>query len=244
MEEGTAQKRFNFIIQAKGGVGKSFLTYLIAVKYERDATRTFIDVDGSTRTSTTQLRFLARHDRRLADIDLLDGYRKIARDRLFDSLQQLADVSNQVFYLDFGAPESEQIPALLTLDLDQDELREFEQYLNAHFVFHVVVAGGTAYTACVEYLMKIYQAVGRNFPIVVWMNVNTFQTFPQQRENLLEMASTCRLSLESFGDLEPQTELANKIVRMMERGEGQEGIQSAGWFAKTKMEKMVQSLTI
>ncbi|HEV7347395.1 hypothetical protein [Telluribacter sp.] len=244
MAEASAVKKFNFIIQAKGGVGKSFLTYLIAVKHEEDNGRTFIDVDSSTKTSTDQLRFLAHRDRRLAGIDLLDSYRKIARDRLFDSLQQLALLPNQTFYLDFGAPESEQIPALLTLDLDQDELKEFERYLNSEMAFHVVVAGGTAYTACMDYLMKIYKAVGCQFRIVIWINTNTFQTFPQQKEDLLGLASKCQLTVESFGDMEPNTELAHKIIRTMERGEGWDGIQSAGWFAKTKMEKMVRAISM
>ncbi len=244
MEQQPVGKVFNFIIQAKGGVGKSFLTYLIAVKHEEDASRTFIDVDSSTKTSKAQLRFLARKERRLAEIDLLDGYRKIARDRLFDSLQQLSELENQVFYLDFGAPESEQMPALLTLDLNQEELKEFEQYLGSVFVFHVVIAGGTAYTACMDYLLKIYQAVGSHFQLVVWINANTFQTFPQQKEELLDVAGRCRLPVESFGDIEPNTELANKIIRTIERGEGREGILTSGWFAKTKLEKLVKAIRI
>lgn len=244
MEQTSITKQFNFIIQAKGGVGKSFLTYLIAVKHEDDSSRTFIDVDSSTKTSTAQLRFLAEKEQRLAEIDLLDSYRKIARDRLFDSIQQLSSLSNAVFYLDFGASESEQVPALLTLDLDQDELKQFEQYLGVEFVFHVVVAGGTAYTSCVEYLMKIYKAVGNVFPIMVWINANTFQNFPQQRDECLSVAKKCRMTTEFFGDIEPNTDLASKIISNIERGEGSSGILEAGWFAKTKMDKLVKAITI
>ncbi len=244
MEQITEPKKFNFIIQAKGGVGKSFLTYLIAVKHEDDGSRTFIDVDSSTKTSTAQLRFLAEKEQRLAEIDLLDSYRKIVRDRLFDSIQQLSSLSNAVFYLDFGAPESEQVPALLTLDLDQDEFKEFEQYLGVEFIFHVVVAGGTAYTSCVEYLMKIYKAVGNVFPIMVWINANTFQNFPQQRDECLSVAKKCRMTAEFFGDIEPNTDLASKIISNIERGEGSSGILAAGWFAKTKMDKLVKAITI
>jgi hypothetical protein len=244
MEQQQGLKTFHFIIQAKGGAGKSFLTYLIAIKHEEDCRRTFIDVDSSTKTSKSQLRFLAGMDRRLAEIDLLDGYRKIARDRLFDSLQQLSELENEVFYLDFGAPESEQMPALLTLDLDQEELKEFERHLLSEFVFHVVIAGGTAYTACMDYLMKIYKAVGNSFRILIWINANTFQTFPQQKEELLQLAGKCRLGVESFGDIEPNTELAHKITRIIERGEGREGILSSGWFTKTKMEKLVRTIPI
>ncbi|MPR37401.1 hypothetical protein [Salmonirosea aquatica] len=244
MEEIVGSRKFNFIIQAKGGVGKSFLTYLIAIKHEEDCGRTFIDVDSSTKTSTAQLRFLAEKEQRLAEIDLLDNYRKIARDRLFDSIQQLSSLNNAAFYLDFGAPESEQIPALLTMDLDQDDLKQFEQYLGVEFLFHVVVAGGTAYTSCVDYLMKIYKAVGNVFPITVWINANTFQNFPQQREECLSVAAKCRITVEYFGDIELNTDLASKIISNIERGEGSKGILAAGWFVKTKMDKLVKAITI
>jgi hypothetical protein len=244
MEQKTDLKTYHFIIQAKGGVGKSFLTYLIAVKHEDDGRCTFIDVDSSTKTSKAQLRFLANKDRRLAEIDLLDGYRKIARDRLFDSLQQLSELDNEVFYLDFGAPESEQIPALLTMDLNQEELKEFEAYIHGEFVFHIVIAGGTAYTACMDYLMKIFKAVGNHFRMMIWVNSTTFQTFPRQMDELLGLASTCRLPVECFGDIEPNTELAHKIIRTIERGEGRQGIAAAGWLAKIKMEKLVKAIHI
>ena len=220
------------------------MTYLIAVKHEDDDSCTFIDVDSSTKTSTAQLRFLAEKEQRLAEIDLLDSYRKIARDRLLDSIQQLSSLNNEVFYLDFGAPESEQVPALLTMDLNQDERKQFELYLGVEFLFHVVVAGGTAYTSCIDYLMKIYKAVGNVFPIMVWINANTFQNFPQQREECIAVAKKCRMPVEFFGDIEPNTDLASKIISNIERGEGSSGILAAGWFAKTKMDKLVKAITI
>lgn len=244
MEQSGLPKKFNFIIQAKGGAGKSFLTYLIAVKHEEDSSRTFIDVDSSTKTTTTQLQFLAKKEQRLGEINLLDSYRKIARDRLFDSIQQLSLLTNAVFYLDFGAPESEQVPALLTIDLDQDEFKQFEQFLGVEFLFNVVVAGGTAYTSCVDYLMKIYKAVGNVFPIIVWINSNTFQNFPQQREECLSVAKKCRMTVEYFGDIELNTDLASKIISNIEKGEGSSGILAAGWFAKIKMEKLVKAVNI
>ena len=51
-------KQFQFNVQAKGGSGKSMLTYLLALKYETDQRVYFIDLDSSVRTSLQQLKFL------------------------------------------------------------------------------------------------------------------------------------------------------------------------------------------
>ncbi|WP_090155873.1 hypothetical protein [Dyadobacter soli] len=51
-------KNLHFIVQAKGGVGKSILMYLFALKHYQDSKCLFIDVDASTQTSTRQLKFV------------------------------------------------------------------------------------------------------------------------------------------------------------------------------------------
>ena len=44
-------KTYYFNIQAKGGAGKSMLTYLQALKNEENASTLFVDLDNSTKTS-------------------------------------------------------------------------------------------------------------------------------------------------------------------------------------------------
>jgi cellulose biosynthesis protein BcsQ len=45
-------------VQAKGGAGKSMLTYLQALKQEANNKAAFVDLDSSTKTSSAQLKFL------------------------------------------------------------------------------------------------------------------------------------------------------------------------------------------
>lgn len=52
-------KQFHFILQAKGGVGKSFLVYLLALKHQSQPGTYFVDVDASTQRSSRQLAFLS-----------------------------------------------------------------------------------------------------------------------------------------------------------------------------------------
>ena len=52
------KKELNFVLQAKGGVGKSLLTYLLGLAKQTQDSTLFVDVDSSTKTSTRQLIFL------------------------------------------------------------------------------------------------------------------------------------------------------------------------------------------
>lgn len=48
-------KKLSFIVQAKGGVGKSLLVYLIGLSEENNESSFFVDVYASTKTSCKQL---------------------------------------------------------------------------------------------------------------------------------------------------------------------------------------------
>jgi cellulose biosynthesis protein BcsQ len=50
-------KKIHFIAQAKGGVGKSLLMYLFALKFGHDSSIFFVDLDSSTESSKRQLKF-------------------------------------------------------------------------------------------------------------------------------------------------------------------------------------------
>ena len=95
----------NFILQSKGGSGKSMLTYLLALKNEDNPQTYFIDFDSSVKSSTQQLKFLqGRTPARFAKMNLLDERGKIDRQRLFENLQILAQKPYEEFFIDFGAP--------------------------------------------------------------------------------------------------------------------------------------------
>src|SRR4028119_1805946 len=102
-------KTYYFNIQAKGGAGKSMLTYLQALKNEENASTLFVDLDNSTKTSLKQLKFL-KEKRRLVETDITDAFKRIEREKLFQVLEDLNKMDFKEYYLDFGAPESEQLP--------------------------------------------------------------------------------------------------------------------------------------
>ncbi|WP_414617644.1 hypothetical protein [Dyadobacter sp. 32] len=108
------KRRFNLILQAKGGVGKSLHTYLRALA-EKDKISLFVDLDSSTQTSTRQLAFLG--DERVETISLIDNREMLVRDIFIGYIESLMQAPFDEFFMDFGAPESEQFPALVSRDL-------------------------------------------------------------------------------------------------------------------------------
>lgn len=155
-------KQLNFIVQAKGGVGKSLLSYLVAIAHESDESTLFVDADSSTKTSSRQLKFLGEN--RTEALSLLNEKEVLVRDNLISYLESLIDSPFQKFYLDFGAPESEQLPSLIERDLP---FKEFTDELNFKVIFHIVIGGGGAYSASVDYLQKMMRALGSNFEVQV-----------------------------------------------------------------------------
>src|SRR5664279_5196451 len=149
-------KHFQFNVQAKGGSGKSMLTYLQALKNQATPRSYFIDLDSSVRTSLQQLKFLqGKKPPRFATIDLLDHRSKIDLQLLFEKLLEEAQKDYDSYYLDFGAPESDQLPSLFSKDYTIEEFKQIESELSAQFIFNIVVAGGGAYEGCTGYLQKL-----------------------------------------------------------------------------------------
>lgn len=69
-------RKINYILASKGGVGKSTLTYEWALysTYKNHNDMLFVDLDNSTQTSTKQLKFLGENQ--LETISLLNEKRR------------------------------------------------------------------------------------------------------------------------------------------------------------------------
>jgi len=159
------------------------LTYLQALKHETNKQVFFVDLDNSTRTSVRQLDFL-KDKKRLAEVNLIDHIKRIEREKLFEIIENLNLLPFSDFYLDFGAPESQQLPILFSLDVTTEEFKAFEKGLDAKFVFNIVVAGGTSYLSCMEFTREVVSALNGKFEIFLY--INEF-SFPDQDELITEI---------------------------------------------------------
>lgn len=220
-------KKLHFIIQAKGGVGKSLLTYLLAQSQKDNPHAFFVDVDSSTQTSTRQLKFLG--EKRIESISLLNTDEVLIRDLFVKYLESLAKTPFKEIYFDFGAPESEQFPALISKDIP---FQLFMETLDFTAHFHVVVAGGGSYLASVHYLNKIFDAVHQEYPITVWKNITSFKNSYLLTDELQKNCEENGIQLAQFGDFEPNSSLGIQILDYISQGASLESYQTG---AKMKM---------
>ncbi|WP_439584298.1 hypothetical protein [Dyadobacter bucti] len=201
-----------FTLQSKGGVGKSFHTYFRALSVP-DEHSLFVDVDSSTQTSTRQLKFLGAD--RLETISLLDNRDVLVRDTFLGYMESLAESSFEKIYMDFGAPESEQIPALIHRDIP---FKEFCDELCFEVAFNIVVGGGGAYKASVDYLQKIISILNDEFKVIVWENITSFNQFPSLSTELADNCKRMGLTYKRFGDFEPSTLLGGQVLDGIRKG--------------------------
>ena len=209
------KKELNFVLQAKGGVGKSLLTYLLGLAKQTQDSTLFVDVDNSTKTSTRQLICLG--ETRTETLSLLNEKEVLVRDMLVSYLESLVHLPFQQVYFDFGAPESEQFPALLERDLP---FKEFADVLNFKVKFHIVIGGGGAYKASIDYLQKILKALNNEFEVTVWQSLTTFNNFPTLAKELQTNCQRVGLLLRPFGDFEPSSNLGEQILNGIRQGYG------------------------
>ena len=218
------KKKFYLNIQSKGGSGKSMLTYLQALKNETNEKTCFIDLDSSTKTSTQQIKFIQAHsENRLLNIDMFDNIRKIEREKIFEILAALNNYDFDEFYIDFGAPESEQLPALLNIDFTIDEFKEFEKELGADFIFNVIMAGGPAYMSCFKYLKEVTNLVDGKFELNILINDFTFSNYPELIDELKAWAKGTKgkiKDVKQFGAILVDRSSGQKIIDNVKLGLG------------------------
>lgn len=233
-------KTFHFILQAKGGVGKSFFAYLQALKYEQDTTVLFVDVDNSTQTSTQQLSFL-RKDQRVAQINLFNERDKQDRQRLPDLVIELSKQKFTTFFMDFGAPESEQFPAMLRQDFPASLLKQVETYTEAEFVFHCIIAGNTAFKACMEYLVELANQLHPFFTVNVHLNEHTLvgPSAKEQKKTLVDFCHSAQLPIAEFGNIDAESDVGKQIVHNVQTGKG---LAEYGFIEQLQIHQVLEKL--
>lgn len=220
------KKTIRFNIQSKGGAGKSMITYLQALSEEENARSYFVDFDGSAKSSSLQLHFLkGRQPSRFAVLDLLDDRKKLDRQLLFENLYELAKKDVDTITLDFGAPESDQFPLLFTADYSVEDLKHIETELDCRFVFNVIVAGGSAYGPCTDYLKTIVRSVNGHFEVFVYLNKATFASQSYLLDEVMAYINTEKDRISGtkvFGDFDETASPHKNILHYISKGFGME----------------------
>ncbi|WP_211243789.1 hypothetical protein [Runella limosa] len=214
-------KQLNFILQSKGGVGKSFLVWLLANQYKDNEAVIFIDLDNSTQTSNARLAGLVGQHR-VSHYSILDENKKIEREEFLNMLQVFSQAEPNKIYVDFGAPESEEFLKFLRYEFSADTLKEASDMLGVTITFSVVIAGNDTVSACLNYsqalttLAQDYFTVNWFYNVGLSGGIDSRETTKSTLENLIT-TNALKTQLIPFGDL-GFSQSAKDIVKMLADG--------------------------
>lgn len=217
--------KYNIILQSKGGVGKSYLTYNFSLLYEKDESIFFLDADASTKTSsTTLLKHLhGKNPARVGSINWISQNLKIDRQLMLSDLEEYSKTNYKTIIMDMGSTESQEFLNLIKNDYTLDEFKGFETYLQSTFVFNIVISGGAAYKPSTAYMNEIVNILKGQFEIVLFINENTFEN---QKELIEEIKNYAQLkkgfikTIKYFGGMDISSNPIRRIMGFMNQGLG------------------------
>jgi hypothetical protein len=190
-------KQLNFILQSKGGVGKSMFTYLVA-NLEKENKTAFIDLDAATRTSAKRLGAIVG-DKKVAELTILTADQKIERDKLIDVIEALSNGKSDRYFIDMGATESSEFVYLLTRDYSAELLNEVCSELKVVIRFFCVISGRDTIAQCLAYYNDLNTALAGHFELVPLMNEGTFGTSEEIEKGATALRNA-NLQIKTFGN--------------------------------------------
>jgi hypothetical protein len=161
-----------FLIQVKGGVGKSYVSKLLSLKADKEKVKTyFIDCDNASATTTKFFKGI--ETRKSPNIlfkseNLLGVDKKIDRTKFDTFLSMIEKLENVV--VDFGAASSEQLLYYIQEESKNGILETFEEIgVN----FFLLMAGGGSIKESVEVALELKKIPG--IEEIVTVVANEFQ---------------------------------------------------------------------
>lgn len=230
-------KKVFFIVQAKGGSGKSFLTTLIAHKYSKDLSTFFYDMDSSTKSLSNQIKFLENFKERVDFSDILNSDGKIERDQFINFFESLDSSIASKIFVDFGATESDQLFHFLKNDLDPVDMQEFFTNANIELNFLIPVSGNTAIKPTTDYARSMDQLLGKTFSVNFYENSELTDT----DSSLIIQEKFGKKKTIKFGNTDSKSERGKRIVNLMKEGQD---VDSIGVLSRGMFKKLYETLDI
>ncbi len=208
-----SRKTIHLICQAKGGVGKSFFTYLVYHKYKHDQTVAYLDLDNTNQTTLSRLKDKAR------SFNVLDAKRKINREAFLSLIENISLArAKDTFWVDMGATESIEFLNMLTQTYPADVLKEEFDQLGIDLHFDVIISGGDVYTACIKFLNQLSQTVSGVFAITCWINKGRFNAdLDSDYLDQIRQFSSQAISVKQFGSTENEESDA-RLIELIKNG--------------------------
>jgi hypothetical protein len=205
-------KKIYFITQAKGGAGKSVLTFMLAEKYKN---ATILDLDDATTTSMKQLAY-----RKPFKVSFLDPITKrIDRGAFVGLFESIIKAGNELFIADLGASVAEQLPKYFSMN-GIDNVSDVLLASGIRLQIVCVVGGGNIFKATMEYLAELVESTKGYLNITVAHN-GFYPCADEQQTVLLDFIHEYKLSLVNFDLVQDKGEMAMRTVEnVLKNGKG------------------------
>lgn len=148
-----------FLLNEKGGVGKSYTTKLLALMAEAEKVKTHIvDADNASASSTKYFQGIV--DRKSEYVlykseNLVGPDRRIDRTKFDTFLETISQLDNVV--VDFGAASSEQLCYYLQEEYSNGIIEIFEEL---EIQLYVIIAGGGMIKESIDFFLKLKKIKG------------------------------------------------------------------------------------
>lgn len=234
--------KVHLILQSKGGCGKSLLTWFLANLYANDESVVFMDIDESTKTSSSRLDSILPKGQSIF-YPILNEQKKLERELFLNLFEKISRLSATNVFLDFGAPESEEFRKLLEFEIDSKNLMEELQYLGIELILFVVVAGRDAFASCTRFLTSLSDLVDGTIPSKILMNEGTFggiEGIAIGKQNIEVLGHTAIFPFGNLGD----SQSGKDIIKIISNGQKPENLSLAVKLTFKKAMNQVENLMI
>jgi hypothetical protein len=226
-------KKIQFITQAKGGSGKSVLTFMLAEKYKHAV---ILDLDDATTTTMTQLAY-----RQPVRVSFLDPKTKRIDRGAFNGLfESVAESNRELYIADLGASVAEQLPKYFSMNRIE-AIMEILDVMGIELQLICIVGGGNIFKATMEYLNELMDAVSGRLKVIV--AVNGFYSLSDEQEMALQQyVIRHSLTLTNFDLVKDKGEIAMRTVEnVLRSGKGTTGLSP---FTSLYFKKPIEELNL
>ena len=228
------KKQVVFIAQAKGGVGKSFVTWFIA-QNKKEQSAGFIDLDKSTRTSTRLKKIVG--EKRVLELSILDGNHKLDREMFLNLLELISKTKTEEWFVDLGAPESDELKSFLTNEVPAEELKEILEEINVSLKIYVIIAGQDAFDASLGYYVDMQKLCENYIEVIPVKNEGTFGSIVAMEAGD-KVFENLGIIPKKVGKL-PAGNSANEIITVISSGLPENDLTLAG---RRTMKKVLENV--
>lgn len=227
------KKKIYFVTQAKGGAGKSVLTFMLAEKY---GNAVLLDLDDATTTTMKQLAY-----RKPVKVSFLDPTTKRIDRGAFNGLfESVTEANKELFIADLGASVAEQLPKYFSMN-GIGEIMEVLQGSKIELQLVCIVGGGNIFKATMEYLNELAESTNGLLGIVVAHN-GFYPCSDEQKTILLDYIDQNKLTLINFDLVKDKGEIALRTVEnVLKDGKGLTGLSP---FASIYFKKPIDELNL